>query len=342
MRRREFITLLGGAAATWPLAARAQPPADGLEQGRKTHRIAVVSPAAPLQLMTDTSPNFFFREFFLELRRLGYVDGKNLTVNRFSAEGHAELEHEVVTAAVGSTPDVIFAFSARMVKALKGATTAIPIVGYTADPISFGIVTELARPGGNITGVSTEAGVEIDGKRLSLFKEIMPTASRLAVLAPREYLTSPYGSALGALAGRLGFVLVGLPLVAPVNEAAFRSAFAMLQRDKADLIFLPDVSENNSNQRLVIELAERAHLPTIACTRQFVMAGSLMSYGPDAIDLVRKAARYVDEVLRGARPADLPFLQPTKFELVINVKVAKSLGLTVPPTLLATADEVIE
>jgi ABC-type uncharacterized transport system substrate-binding protein len=342
MRRRDFITLVGSASIAWPLAARAQPPADSLEQGHKTYRIAVAAPAAPVALMTETSPNFFFREFFAELRRLGYAEGENLLVDRFSAEGHPHLIPEVAMAAIRSGPDVIFAFSSRMVKSLKDATIAIPIVGYTADPISFGIVTNLARPGGNVTGVSTEAGVEIDGKRLSLFKEIMPTASRLAVLAPLNYWTSSYGSAVRTLAGQLGFVVVGRPLAEPVDEAEFRSVFAVLETDKADLILVPDVSENNSNQRLVVELAERAHLPTIASTRQFVKAGSLMSYGPDAVDLVRRAARYVDEVLRGAKPGELPFLQPRKFELIINLKIAKALDLTVPPTVLATADEVIE
>src|SRR5258705_5567247 len=158
VKRREFIVVLGGAAAAWPLGARAQQPPYGVGQRRKTHRIAVISPAAPIALMTETSPNLFFREFFVELRRLGYVEGETLVVHRFSSEGHAQRNAEVVTAAIRASPDVIFAFSCRIVKLLKDATTAIPIVGYTADPISFGIVTSLARPGGNVTGISTEAG----------------------------------------------------------------------------------------------------------------------------------------------------------------------------------------
>jgi putative ABC transport system substrate-binding protein len=342
LRRREFFWAIAGVVALRPLAARAQQPAQSVGQQRKTYRIAVISPATPVALMTETSPNFFFREFLMELRRLGYVEAENLVIYRFSSEGHAQRIPEIVTAAISSGPDVIFAFSARMVKSLKDATTAIPIVGYTADPISFGIVTSLARPGGNVTGISTEAGVEIDGKRLSLFKEIVPTASRLAVLAPLAYWMSSYGSAVRALAGQLGFFVVDRPLAEPVDEAQFRSVFEELQRDKVDVVIVPDTPENNSNRQLVVELAERAHLPTIASTRQFVQAGSLMSYGPDAADLVRQAAGYVDEVLRGAKPADLPIRQPTKFELIINLKTAKALGLTVPQTLVAAADALIE
>jgi putative tryptophan/tyrosine transport system substrate-binding protein len=339
--RREFITFVGSAAA-WPGVARAQQPAYDVGGRRRTHRIAVIATVTPIALMTESSPNLFFREFFVELRRLGYVEGENLVVHRFSTEGHAQRNSKVVTATIRSAPDVIFAFSSRMVKLLKDATTAIPIVGYTADPVSFGIVTSLARPGGNVTGISTEAGVGIEGKRLDLFKEIMPTASRLAVLAPVAFWNSPYGSAIRMLAGQLGFIVVGRPLADPVDEAEFRSIFAELQRDKADVVLVPDAPENNSNQQLIVEFTERAHLPTITSTPQFVKAGSLMSYGPDAADLVRRAARYVDEVLRGTKPADLPVLQPTKFELVINLKTAKALGLTVPETLLATANQVIE
>jgi putative ABC transport system substrate-binding protein len=342
MDRRTFLAGTGAVLLAAPLAARAQQPAYGVGQRRKTYRIAVISPAAPIALMTETSPNLFFREFFVELRRLGYVEGENLVVHRFSSEGHERRNPEVATAAIRSAPDVIFAFSSRMVKALKDATTAIPIVGYTADPVSFGIVASLASPGGNVTGISTEAGVEIDGKRLSLIKEIMPTASRLAVLAPVAFWMSPYGSAIQMFAGQLGFIVVGRPLADPVDEAEFRSVFAKLQREKADVVLVPDVSENNSNQRLVVEFAERAHLPTIASTRQFVKAGSLMSYGPDPADLVRRAVGYVDKVLRGAKPADLPIEQPTKFELIVNLKTAKALGLTIPPSLLARADEVIQ
>jgi putative tryptophan/tyrosine transport system substrate-binding protein len=341
MKRREFITLLGGVAA-WPLAARAQQPGYSTGQRPKTHRIAVVALATPIALITETGPNLDFRDFFLELRRLGYVEGENLLVHRFSAEGDPNLYSEVVAAVIRSAPDVIFAFSPRLVKMLKDATSAIPIIGYTGDPIPYGIVTNLARPGGNVTGVSAEAGIEMYGKRLSLFKEIMPTASRLAVLAPRAYWTGPHGSAIREAAGQLGFTVVGRPFELPVDEAEFRSVFAALQSDRADVVFVADIPENNANADLVRELADRAHVPMITARRQFWKAESLMSYGPDAVDLIRRAAGYIDEVLRGAKPAELPFLQPTKFELIINLKVAKAFGLTVPPTLLATADEVIE
>ena len=182
----------------------------------------------------------------------------------------------------------------------------------------------------------------MDGKRLSLFKEIVPGASRVAVLAPAAFWRNPYGSAIRTLAGQLGFVVVGRPLADPINEAEFRALFGELEREKPDVVLVPDASENNSNQRLIVELAERSRLPTIASSRQFVIAGALMSYAPDPADLVRRAAGYVDEVLRGAKPGELPFFQPTRFEMVLNLKTAKALGFDIPPAVLARADEVIE
>jgi len=341
MRRREFIALLVGAAA-WPRAARAQQPLHGRGQRPKTHRIALVAVASPVAQLTETSPSLYTREFFLELRRLGYVEGENLVVHRFSAEGDPRRYSEVAAAAVRPAPDVIFCFTSRMVKVLSDATSVIPIIGYTSDPIAFGLVTNLARPGGNVTGVSNEAGVEIDGKRLSLLKEIMPAASRLAVLGPLAFWTTPYWSAIRGVAGQLGLSVVGRPLEAPADEAEFRAVFARFENDRADVVFVPDIPETYTNFALVAELADRARLPMITTSRHLLKARTLMCYGPDPDDLVRKAARYVDEVLRGAKPAELPYLQPTKFELIINLKVAKAFGLTVPPTLLATADEVIE
>jgi putative tryptophan/tyrosine transport system substrate-binding protein len=341
MRRRAFILTLAGAAA-WPLVARAQQQPNGTGQRPKTHRIAVVALTLPAALLTETSPSLYWREFFLELKRLGYAEGENLIVQRFSAEGNPHLYSGVVAAVIRSAPDVIFAFTARLVKLLMNATSVIPIIGHTSDPVSFGLVTNLARPGANVTGVSIEAGVEIDGKRLSLLKEIVPTAARFAVLSPRAFWTAPMGSAIREVAGQLGFSVVGRPLEEPVDEAEFRSAFAALQSDRADVVFVPNIPETYTNLELVAELADRARLPMITASRHFMRDRSLMSYGPDPDDLVRRAARYVDEVLRGAKPAELPFVQPTKFELIVNLKVAKAFGFTVPDTLLATADEVLE
>ena len=341
IKRRTFITGLGSAAA-WPVVARAQEPANAGGRQRKTHRIAVIDLAAPVAIMAEMSSDFFFRGFFEELRRLGYVEGENLIVLRFSGEGNAQRNSEIVTSAIRSRPDVIFAFSSRLVKLLSEATATIPIVGSTADPVLYRIVTSLARPDGNVTGISAEAGVEIDGKRLDLFKTIMPSASRLAVLTPVTVWESPYGAAIRMFAEKLGFIIIGRPLADPVDEAEFRSVFAELQRDKAEVVFVVDSPEIDSNLKLVIELAERAHLPTITSGSHFAKAGSLMSYGAAPGDLARLAAAYVDKVLRGAKPADLPIQQPTRFELVINIKTARALGLIIPETLLATADEVIQ
>ena len=333
MTRRELLIGLASAGSIAGAAAGVVP---------NKMRLAVISVVTPVSGMVETSANPLFRELFGALRRLGYVEGQNIVVGRFSSEGHAERAPQVVQQAIDFRPDVIFAFSSRMVLLFKGATTKIPIVGYTADPVSFGIVSNIAHPNGNITGVSTEAGVELDGKRISLFRDIRPTASKISILAPLGFWDSPYGNSITEYAIRLGYTIIREPLRNPVLEGEFRRVFAVLREQGAEMVLVPDAPENNNNQKLIVDLANEYGIATIASTSQFVKLGALMSYGPDIADLVRRAAGYVDRILKGEHAGDLPYYQPVTFALTINLRTAKALGLIVPPTLLTGATEVVE
>jgi putative ABC transport system substrate-binding protein len=334
MRRRELLGLFGGLSATIISGAA--------RSSEALRRVALVSVASPVTQMQEGSTNVYYRTFFEELRRLGYVDGKNLVVLRFTSGGQGERIPDVAREVVAATPDVIFAFSSRMVVQLEKETTTIPIVGYTADPISFGIVENLSHPGKNFTGVATEASSEVDGKRLSLIREFVPRASRVAILAPASYLRTVYSDALRDAAGRLGFSIVGEPVGDPVTPEAIERSFASLAGVHPDLVFIPDLPENNLYVQRIVELSAREKLPTLASSRQFVTAGALMSYAADVVDLMRRGVAYVDRILKGERPGDLPVYRASRYELIINLKTAKALGFDVPPQLSQLADEIIE
>jgi len=333
MRRREFLSLLGGLSTTVVTG-----PARG---GETPKRVALVSAAAPITQMHEGSTSVPLRTFFEELRRFGYVEGKNLIVLRFTSGGQGERIPETAREVVAAKPDLIFAFSSRMVQQLTKTTTSIPIVGYTADPISFGIVEDLSHPGMNFTGVATEASSEFDGKRLSLLREFVPGASRVAILAPGSYLRTVYGNAFRAAAGRLGFTIVGEPVEEPVTREAIEQSFARFAAEHADLLVIPDVPENILHFRRIAELSIREKLPALASARQFVTAGILMSYSADAVDLVRHAVAYVDRILKGERPGDLPVYRASRYELIINRNTAEKLNLIIPPILETAADEII-
>jgi putative ABC transport system substrate-binding protein len=334
MRRREFIGLFGGLSTTI---------VSGAARGRGTpKRVALVSVSpTPVTQMHELSTSVYFRTFFEELRRLGYVEGKNLVVLRFTSGGQSDRIPDTAREAVAATPDVIFAFTSRMVQQLKKTTTSIPVVGYTADPISSGIVEDLSHPGENITGVATEASSEFDGKRLSLFREFAPRASRVAVLAPVSYWRTIYGDAFRDAAGRLGFTIVGKPIEDPVSQEAIEREILRIAAEHAQLLVIPDLPENNAYFRQIVELSVREKLPTLAPTRMYVTAGALMSYGADPVDLMRRAVAYVDRILKGERPGDLPIYRATRYELVINRNTAESLNLSIPPILETAADEII-
>jgi putative ABC transport system substrate-binding protein len=334
MMRREFIVLLGGATA-WPLAAQAQ-------KSPEMRRLAIVHPSSPVNDLTETaSPRYV--AFFKELRRLGYVEGQNIAVERYSGEGRTEHFAELASEVVRRNPDLIVATTSRLVLNFKAATTTIPIVGLMADPVRFDIVESLARPGRNITGVSTDAGLEIWGKRLGLLQEVVPGTSKVGFLASRVLWESPIAiAALQEAAERMGISLIGPPLEGTIQEQEYRRAFEVLAQGNPDGLIVGDQAENLTYRRIIIELAAKSGLPALYPYREQAEAGGLMAYAPDLLDLYRRAAGNVSDILNGAKPSDIPVYQASKFELVINLKTAKMLGLTISPSLLARADEVIE
>jgi putative ABC transport system substrate-binding protein len=327
MRRRNFIFGL------WALALTGNAQA---QQNGKVHRIAIVSTAGPpAHLLSRDWP------MWDEFRRLGYVEGQNLLIERYSGEGRAEHYPELARDVVRRSPDVIIAFPNALVLDLKASTTTIPIVAIFAFPVEAGIVQSLARPGGNITGVSMDIGDDQWGKRIQLLRQVVPQATRLALLvslAERDRYT-----ALMRESGRVvGATPVGPPLGRPIDEAEYRRVFAAFAQDGADAIVVDDGFDNWENRRLIVELAEKSRLPAIYPFREFVDTGGLMSYGASIPDSARRVARMVVQILKGAKPADIPVLQSTKFELVINLAAAKALGLTMPAELRAVADDEID
>jgi putative ABC transport system substrate-binding protein len=284
-----------------------------------------------------------YRWLLSDLRRLGWIEGKNMEVVRLSAEGREARFPELAREAVRRRPDVILVTSSRLVLALKAETMTIPVVGITADPIASGIISNLARPEGNITGFSSTPGDAILGKQLELLREAVPEASRVAFLVPESVWPDGTTSrALREAAARLGVALIGAPLAGPIEESEYRRVFQVMLQEGAQALIVGDTPENIAHHQIIVALAAQARLPAMYHSDRYAKAGGLMSYAFDIRDMVRRAADYIDRILKGARPSALPYQQPTKFELVINLKTAKALGLTIPPSLLARADQVIE
>ena len=283
-----------------------------------------------------------YRSLFQELGRLGYVEGQNLIVERYSGEGRTEHYADLVRDIVRTHPDLIFSVSTRLALNLKTATTSIPVVAITADPIAGGIVSSLSRPGGNITGVSVDAGMEIYGKRLGLLLEAAPKLSNARFLTSEILWDGAVGSAVREAAERAGISLAGALLGSSINEAEYQRVFTSMEQDRVDALMVSDQPENFSYRRLIIELAAKSGIPGIYPFREHVELGGLMAYSFDLEDIYRRIANQIAEILKGARPEDIPYYQPTHFHLTINLKTAKALGLKIQPTLLARADEVIE
>jgi putative tryptophan/tyrosine transport system substrate-binding protein len=337
MRRRDFISLLCGTSVAWLFAARAQ----GAQQTSKVYRIAFVDPQTAVAEQRE-NPVSAGSGLFEELRRLGYVEGRNLVVEQYSSEKRAFRNPELARAVVERNPDAIVAITNPMVLDFKAATSTIPIVGITADPIALGIVSNLARPGGNITGVSVDAGIGMWSKRLELLRAAAPKTSKAAFLGSRAAWDGPYGAALREAAQGVGISLVGAPLAAPFQEADYRRVLAAAVQEGAEALVISDLPYNFTNRRLIVQLASEGRLPTIYPWRGAVEIGGLMAYFFEFTDIVRQLAGQLDLILKGAKPGEIPIWQPTRFLLSVNLKAAKTLGLTVPVSLLATADEVIE
>jgi putative tryptophan/tyrosine transport system substrate-binding protein len=256
-------------------------------------------------------------------------------------QNYARLAHDVVQL----KPDLIFAVSSRMVGHFKAAATTIPIVGMFADPVRFGLVAGLAKPGGNITGFDTDAGFDIGTKSLEMLQVAIPSLTKVGYLASRDLWDSPGGIAMREAAQQLGISLVGPPLEGTIQETEYRRVFAAMKEEGADAILVSNQAENTMYMRLISELSEKSRLPAGCPYREYLeggILGCLMSYCISVVNEFRRAAPYIDRILKGADPGELPIQQPTKFELVINLKTAKALGLTIPQSLLLRADEVIE
>jgi putative tryptophan/tyrosine transport system substrate-binding protein len=329
VRRREFMSLLGGAVAAWPLAARAQQP-------ERMRRVGVLMPNAA----DDPEYQARMAAFLQGLAQLGWIDGRNVRIDTRWGVADADRIRKYAAELVALAPDVILAHSSGALAPLLQASRTVPIVfTNVADPVGAGYVDSLARPGGNATGfVQFEYG--LSGKWLELLKEIAPQMTRAAVLRD---------AAIPAGTGQFGAIQSVAPSVgvevSPINirdAGEIERAVAAFARSANGGLIVTGSALAQLHRNLIITLAARHKLPAVYFERFFVTGGGLISYGPDLVDQYRRAASYVDRILKGEKPADLPVQAPTKYELVINLKTAKALGLDLPPSVLARADEVIE
>jgi putative tryptophan/tyrosine transport system substrate-binding protein len=327
IRRREFISIIGSAAATSPIVAFAD--------SRKIARIGYLSPDSPSPAATA-----LFDAFCDGLREFGWIKGKNFTVELRYGENRLERLPEVAAELVRINVDVIVGRGTLGPLAAKRVTSTIPIVMAAAgDPLGSGLVVSLARPGGNVTGMSLMAP-DLGGKRLELLKELLPRLARVAVL---WNASNPYPAIVfketQAASQVLAIEVQSLEIRAPDD---FDGVFEVVKKQRPDALITVEDPLTFNYQKRIADFALVNQLPSLHGVREFAVSGGLLSYGANIADLYRRAAGYVDKILKGAKPADLPVQQPTKFELVINLKTAKALGISVPPTLLATANEVIE
>jgi putative ABC transport system substrate-binding protein len=333
MRRRAFIT---GAIFTISAA-----PAVG-QQTLAQRRLAIFSPFETVAWMRETDGKGGYPALFAELRRRGWVEGVNLAVQRYGREQNAGDLAALAAEAARGAPDVIFTIGPGVFD-MKTAAAATPLVTFTYDPIALGLTQSLSHPGGNLTGISVDTGPTIWGKRIELLREIFPALSKLAFLALKtpawERFLQP---ALTAACDQARLPLLPVLLAPPVGDTGYREAVAGAARDGANAIMVAENPETVSGRVPITEAAAAARLPAMYATRDFVDAGGLMAYVPDFAELNQRVAADIDAILRGAKPGDIPYFQGTKFDLLINRKTAAALGLTIPPLLLARADEVIE
>ena len=329
MRRREFITLLCSAAVAWPIAARGQQP----EQMR---RIAVLMNRAT----DDPEDQAYLAAFRQALQQLGWPEGRNVQIDYRWASGDADLVRKYAAELVALAPDVILAAGSPSVAALQRVTRSLPIVFVrVSDPVGGGLVDSLARPGGNVTGFM-QFEYSFSGKWLELLKQIAPQVTRAAVLRNSDNRAGT--GEFAAIQSMAQSLNVELRPVDTRDAGEIESAVAAFARSPNGGLIVAPSATTGGNRDLIVTLAARHKLPAVYADRSDITSGGLISYGVDRVDQFRRAAGYVDRILKGEKPADLPVQAPTKYELVINLKAAKALGLTIPPSLLARADEVIE
>lgn len=329
MKRRDYLRLVQAAflATLLPRAGRSQ---------QKMRRLAFVHSGIPADKLTEDAGPYWIRKVYQTLRELGDVEGQNLIVERFSAEGRSENFTSLAAEVVSRKPDVIIVNFNDFAKAFAIATSTIPLVVITGDPVAAGLITNLAHPGGNLTGVSINAGLEIYGKRLQLIKEAIPKATRVVALFS------------GALSGmdeyRKAATQLGMELsskeMADVTDGQLRAVFAEIDKEGADAVIVDEGGSFLAQRTLLASLGQEHRLPVLYPYRDYVENGGTMAYAPDLGELGQRIASDVHQILNGAKAGDIPFYQPSKFRLIINAKSARALDL--PPALIALADEVIE
>jgi putative tryptophan/tyrosine transport system substrate-binding protein len=330
MKRRQFMAALAGVLAG-PALARGQ-------SGPRP-RLAIYSPSEPEALMRENSPNRYYRALFEELRRLGHIEGENLVVARYGKEASVGT-NSLVETIIKSGPDVIYAVGPGA-HLFKVRTATIPIVALTGDPLQQRLIDTLAHPGGNVTGVSVDAGPTIYGKRIALLHEMFPGLHKLGFLTLR-FQWEGQAAAVRAAARQFGADIVDLSFDLPTSEATYRDAIATARDAGANALMVGDNPDTMTNRVVIADVIGQAGLPAIYPFAEFVEAGGLMAYSFDLVELNRRAANDIHAILGGANPGDIPFYQASKFELSLNLKTAKALSLSVPATLLAAADKVVE
>ncbi len=333
MNRREFMAELGALVVAQPAGALAQ-------TGEQARRVAIVLTTAPASGMTGPDPiNPNVRAFVHGMRAMGYVEGRNLVLERMSAEGRFDQMGEIVKELVARKCEVIVSAGNELALQAKhiASETQIVIVN-SSDPVTAGVVASLAHPGGNVTGLTGNTGPEFEAKRLQLLKDILPDASRVAFLGTAADWVSDEGTSVRAAGRMLGIALVH----AEHTPTHFADAFLLMSRDRPHAIFVARRPGTFANRKVIVDFSTVHRVPGFYPYREFVDVGGLMSYGASLPDLYRRAAGHVDKILKGAKPGDIPVEQPTIFELVVNLKTAKALGIVVPPAILIQADEVIE
>jgi putative tryptophan/tyrosine transport system substrate-binding protein len=331
MRRREFLVALGGSSLL-PLAAGAQPHA-------AMPRVVMYSPTEPMGSMREDGANRYIRTLFAEMRRLGLIEGRTIKIERYGLETRDVSSKATISAIVESKPDLIFVVGVGAL--FKRATSTIPIVTFSVDPIREGLIKSLAHPGGNITGVAFNPETPIHGKRIALLREMFPALQKLAFLGTREVLDGELSEVREA-ADAQGIRSTSCLIDVPTSQAIYRNAIAKAKDEGANGVMVALDGPPFVDHVVVANQIAAAGLPAIYPFAEFVVAGGLMSYATDLVELNKRMASDMQVILSGTNPGDVPFYQATKFELFINLKAARALSLNVPTTLLAAADEVIE
>jgi ABC-type uncharacterized transport system substrate-binding protein len=330
VRRRDFLAAL--LVATGAGALRAAEP-------NKVYRLAVCS-----QSGMDSFAKSYWAILFNRLPQIGFMEGKNLIVDRYAAEGRPERYQEVARSMVQAKPDVIaLGFDHQLILQVAKETTTIPIVASFGDPVAAGIVKNMARPERNITGISLDAGIEMQGKHLEILRQAVPSASRVAYLSSRAEWEGAWGQAVREAGQRSGVSIIGIPMELSARDPEYHQAFETMAQQSVDALMVSGLPPNSERQKLILELAVKYRLPSITWWTELAESGQvLLAYAPDWRYYFRLWADEVGQALNGVAPADIPIHQPTKLILAINLKTAKALGIVVPPPLLARADDVIE